>query len=99
MKTLRDSVTQASLTAPITQDKIYDAIQNLRELTVIMEDEGLLCLELSLTYVELARLCSLVGDTDSQRRKLRRALEVRLRCLGVGHPSSVGLAEEYSRLQ
>ncbi|RYP09292.1 hypothetical protein DL764_001339 [Monosporascus ibericus] len=77
-----------------SHDGIYTAMSLLRELTVLIEGDGLECLELSLVYVEQARLFGLLGDERGRRDKLRKALQFRLLCLGADHPTVSRLVED-----
>ncbi|RYP24366.1 hypothetical protein DL765_000630 [Monosporascus sp. GIB2] len=75
-------------------DDIYTAISLLRELTALIEGDGLEGLELSLAYVEQARLFDLLGDERGRRDKLRKALQFRLLCLGADHPTASRFVED-----
>ncbi|RYP12950.1 hypothetical protein DL767_010976 [Monosporascus sp. MG133] len=77
-----------------SQDDIYTAMSLLRELTALIEGHGLEGLELSLAYVEQARLFGLLGDERGRRDKLRKALQFRLLCLGADHPTVSRLVED-----
>lgn len=104
MKRLRDAVnrtfaaTQGPGTPDMTREQVYECLENLRQLTQRFEWEAMPCLELSSTYVEIASMCRRIGDTGSQRRQMREALNLRRLCIGIMHPSSVALAEEFARL-
>ncbi|KAI1763411.1 hypothetical protein GGR53DRAFT_467446 [Hypoxylon sp. FL1150] len=76
---------------------IYVAIAKLRELVSLFEEEGLFGLELSLVYVEQARLFAQLGDDVGRRDKFRKAVQIRLLCLGSDHPSSVQLSSAIER--
>ncbi|RYP34230.1 hypothetical protein DL767_004353 [Monosporascus sp. MG133] len=75
-----------------TEEDHYEAMLHLRQLVETMEEEQLESLELSLCYAEQARIFALLGDERGRRDKTRKALQLRLLCLGADHPSSVDLA-------
>ncbi|RYP80547.1 hypothetical protein DL769_002431 [Monosporascus sp. CRB-8-3] len=75
-----------------TEDGHYEAIPHLRQPVETMEEEQLESLELSLCYAAQARTFALLGDERGRRGKMRKALQLRLLCLGADHPSSVNLA-------
>ncbi|EMR70855.1 hypothetical protein MGN70_004966 [Eutypa lata] len=76
------------------QADIYAAMNNLRELAELMEQEELPSLELSNVYLEQSSLFHKLGDQRGRRLKHRQALQMRLLCLGANHPSCVSLASE-----
>ncbi|KAI1097543.1 hypothetical protein F4804DRAFT_351528 [Jackrogersella minutella] len=78
------------------QDDIYDAMAKLRRIAQLMENENLIGLELSLIYVEQAQLFDKLHDERGRRDKLRKAVQIRLLCLGADHPSSIDLALKLS---
>lgn len=93
MKEIRSALTRY-YQGSMPEDETLQAVSRLRHLTDLMEVEGLIGMELSLCLVEQAQLFAQLGDQDSRRRKLRQALQYRLLCLGVDHPSSVALTAQ-----
>lgn len=93
MKDTRANLTQY-YQGPMTEEDTLHAISQLRSLVDVMQVEGLIGMELSLCLTEQAQLFAHLGDEDSKRLKLRHALQARLLCLGVDHPSSRALAAQ-----
>ncbi|KAK8021621.1 hypothetical protein PG990_006759 [Apiospora arundinis] len=87
MKTLRTEVTQHYAMASPSRDDIISAIAKLRELIEILEEEGILGLELPLCIAEKARLQGALGDEEGRQITHRRALIARRLCVGFDHPS------------
>ncbi|RYP78753.1 hypothetical protein DL771_000420 [Monosporascus sp. 5C6A] len=92
MVELRRRLTTYNQNNNASEESHYEAITNLRELVTCMEEETMESLELSLCYLEQARILSLLGDERARRDKARKALQLRLLCLGADHPSSADLA-------
>ncbi|KAI6083239.1 hypothetical protein F4821DRAFT_281045 [Hypoxylon rubiginosum] len=98
MARLREELSAYYKGAGEDQDgEIYVAIAKLRELASLFEEEGLYSLELSLVYVEQAQLFAMLGDDVGRRDKIRKAVQIRLLCLGTDHPSSAQLSRAIER--
>ncbi|RYP90819.1 hypothetical protein DL770_003080 [Monosporascus sp. CRB-9-2] len=94
MASLRSQLVAYYQNSAASQDDIYTAMSLLRELVALIEGDDLEGLELSLAYVEQARLFRLLGDERGRRDKLRKALQFRLLCLGADHPTVCRLVED-----
>ncbi|XXG95629.1 hypothetical protein Hte_001897 [Hypoxylon texense] len=60
-------------------DDKYAAMNTLRRIAQLLEEEGLYGLELSLVYMEQARICDSLGEDEGRRDKMRQALKEKLR--------------------
>ncbi|KAI4860103.1 hypothetical protein F4820DRAFT_453232 [Hypoxylon rubiginosum] len=82
---------------PYQPGDIYAAMGALRQISYLLEEEGLYGLELSLVYMEQARIFDALGDNMGRRDKTRRAVQARLLCVGIDHPSAIQLSMEIER--
>ncbi|KAK8087870.1 hypothetical protein PG997_002831 [Apiospora hydei] len=87
MKSLREQLTRYHEAESPSPEEIQEAISVSRELVKIMEDEGLLGLEMALCLAEQSRMFTVLGGSESAERLNRQSMIIRRLCIGFDHPS------------
>ncbi|KAK7941334.1 uncharacterized protein PG986_013721 [Apiospora aurea] len=89
LKAFRDVLTQYHrLESPSMADTRL-AIATSRQLVGVLEQEGLVGLDMSQCLAEQARMFATLGDNESEERVNRQAMIIRRLCVGFDHPSCI----------